>query len=154
MAFPELQAFMDLHAAQMRDFLAVMMQQQQTAIEAMMNIERGRPTAQAQGSTRSTAREWRALLESRRGMTGRSNSSQRPRRPTQQYHLIETAEREEKEIDDLLSLTEEERSLGSGANPSRCCTRADSVDSRRGESSPRGTTHDANEGHATHDDSH
>ena len=49
MAFPELQAFVDLHAAQMRDFLAAMMQQQQTAIEAMMNNERGRPAAQAQG---------------------------------------------------------------------------------------------------------
>ena len=48
-AFPELQAFMDLHAAQVRDFLAAMMQQQQTAIETTMNNERGRPAAQAQG---------------------------------------------------------------------------------------------------------
>ena len=64
------------------------------------------------------------------------------------YHLIETAEKEEKEIDDALSLTEEERSLSSGifnilgtlvkGEPSRCCTRADAVDSRCGESSPRG----------------
>ena len=45
MASPELQALM----AQMRDFFAAMMQQQQTAIEAMMNNERGRPAAQAQG---------------------------------------------------------------------------------------------------------
>ena len=49
MAFPELQAFMDLHAAQMRDFLAATMQPQQTAIEAMMNNEQCRPAAQLQG---------------------------------------------------------------------------------------------------------
>ena len=36
MVSPELQALM----AQMRDFFAAMMQQQQTAIEAMMNNER------------------------------------------------------------------------------------------------------------------
>ena len=34
-ASPDWQAFMDLHASQMRDFFAVMFQQQQTAMEAM-----------------------------------------------------------------------------------------------------------------------
>ena len=84
MAFPELQAFMDLHAAQMRDFFAAMTQQQQTMMEAMLNNERGRPAAQAQGINEKYCKRLRASLESRRGATGRSNSSQEPRRPTKQ----------------------------------------------------------------------
>ena len=40
MAFPELQAYMDLHAAQMRDFFAAMTQQQQNMMEAILNNER------------------------------------------------------------------------------------------------------------------
>ena len=47
MASPALQALM----AQMRDFLAAMMQQHQTAIEAMMNNEQGRPAAQVESFT-------------------------------------------------------------------------------------------------------
>ena len=114
-AFPELQAFMDLHAAQMRDFLAAMMQQQQTAIEAMMNNERGRPAAQAQGINEKYYKRvenftgeqaWRDWSFQFKSATKTANEAA--------YHLIETAEKEEKEIDDALSLTEEERSLSSG----------------------------------------
>ena len=63
---------------------------------------------------------------------------------------METVEKEEKEINDALSLSEEERSLSSGifnilgtlikGEPSRYCTQADSADSKRGESFPRSTT--------------
>ena len=80
MASPELQALM----AQMREFFAAMMQQQQTAMEAMLNNERGRPAAQAQGINEKYYKRVESSLESRRGATGRSNSSQRPRRPTKQ----------------------------------------------------------------------
>ena len=110
-ASPELQALM----AQMRDFLAAMMQQQQTAIEAMMNNERGRPAAQAQGINEkffkrvesSTGEQaWRDWSFQFKSATKTANEAA--------YHLIETAEKEEKESDDALSLTEEERSLSSG----------------------------------------
>ena len=83
MASPELQALM----AQMRDSsFAAMMQQQQTAMEAMLNNERGRQRLSGSGAgyQREVQQESRASLESRRGATGRSNSSQRPRRPTKQ----------------------------------------------------------------------
>ena len=65
MAFPELQGYMDVHAAQMRDIFAPMTQQQQTMMEAMLNNERGRPAAQAQGYQREVLLEsgelhWRA----------------------------------------------------------------------------------------------
>ena len=112
MASPELQALM----AQMRDFLAAMMQQQQTAIEAMMNNERkGRPAAQAQGINEKYYKRvesftgeqaWRDWSFQFKSATKTANEAA--------YHLIETAEKEEKEIDDALSLTEEERSLSSG----------------------------------------
>ena len=58
MASPELRALM----AQMRDFLAAMMQQQQTAIEAMMNND---PSGAGAGYQREVLQEsgklhWRA----------------------------------------------------------------------------------------------
>ena len=96
--------------AQMRDFLAAMMQQQQTAIEAMMNNERGRPAAQAQGINEKYCKRvesftgeqaWRDWSFQFKSATKTANEAA--------YHLIETAEKEEKEIDDALSLTEEER---------------------------------------------
>ena len=87
----------------------------QTAIEAMLNNERGRPLAQAQGinekyykrvenfTGEQAWRDWSFQFES---ATKTANEAA--------YQLIETAEKEEKEIDDALSLTEEERSLSSG----------------------------------------
>ena len=39
-------AVMEMFAQQMRDFTAAVIQQQQTAIQAMLNSERGRPAAQ------------------------------------------------------------------------------------------------------------
>ena len=48
MASPEVQAIMEL-VAKMRDLTAGIAQQQQTALEAMLRSERGRPAAQAQG---------------------------------------------------------------------------------------------------------
>ena len=47
---PEVQAIMEL-VAQVRDLTAGIAQQQQTAMEVMLNSERGRPAAQAQGIT-------------------------------------------------------------------------------------------------------
>ena len=101
--------------AQMRDFLAAMMQQQQTAIEAMMNNERGRPAAQAQGINEKYYKRlesftgeqaWRDWSFQFKSATTTANDAA--------YPLIETAEKEEKGIDNALSLTEEERSLSSG----------------------------------------
>ena len=164
MAFPELQAFMDLHAAQMRDFLAAMMQQQQTAIEAMMNNERGRPAAQAQGINEKYYKRvesftgeqaWRDWSFQFKSATKTANEAA--------YHLIETAEKEEKEIDDALSLTEEERSLSSGIfNILGTLVKGEPLQMLHtsgfsGFEAWRKLSkryHDANEEHATHDDSH
>ena len=97
------------------DFLAAMMQQQQTAIEAMMNNERGRPAAQAQGINEkyykrvesfTGQQSWRDWSFQFKSATNTANEAA--------YHLIETAEVEEKGIDDALSLTVEMRSLSSG----------------------------------------
>ena len=162
MASPELQAFM----AQMRDFLAAMMQQQQTAIEAMMNNERGRPAAQAQGINETYYKRvesftgeqpWRDWSFQFKSATKTANEAA--------YHLIETAEKEEKEIDDALSLTEEERSLSSGifnilGTFSQWRTPPDAAHERiqwiRGveKALQEVQPHDANEAHATHDGSH
>ena len=107
MASPELQAFMDFHAAQMRDFFA--------AMEAMLNNERCRPAAQAQGINE----KYYKRVESFTGEQGWRDWSFQFKSATKTankaaYHLIETAEKEEKEIDDALSLSGEERSLSSG----------------------------------------
>ena len=114
MAFPELQAFMDLHAAQMRDFFAAMMQQQHTAIEAMMNNERGRPAAQAQGINEKNYKRVESFTgeQAWRDWSFQIQVSAKTANEAA-YHFIETADKEEKEIDDALSLTEEERSLSS-----------------------------------------
>ena len=48
MASPEFQVIVE-SVAQMRDFPARIAQQQQTAMEAMLNSERSRPAAQVQG---------------------------------------------------------------------------------------------------------
>ena len=49
MASPESQAIKKVFAQQMHGFTAGVIQQQQTAKEAMLNSERGKPVAQAQG---------------------------------------------------------------------------------------------------------
>ena len=109
MASPDWQAFMDLHAAQMRDFFAAMFQQQQTTTEAMLNNERGRPAAQAQGINEKYYKRvesfngeqaWRDWAFQFKPATKTANEAA--------HHLIETAEKEEKEIDDVLSLSEAE----------------------------------------------
>ena len=98
-----------------------------------MNNERGRPAAQAQGinekyykriesfTGEQAFRDWSFQFKS---ATKTANEAA--------YHLIETAEKEEKEIDDALSLTEEERK---GEPLQMLHTSGFS----RGESSPRGT---------------
>ena len=80
------------------------------AIEAMLNIERGKPSAQAPGvdekyfkrlelfSGEQARRDWAFQFKS---ATKTANEAA--------YRLIETAEKEEKEIDDVLSMTEGER---------------------------------------------
>jgi len=112
MASPEFQAVMEVFAQQMRDFTAGVIQQQQTAIEAMLNSERGRPVAQAQGvdekyykrvESFSGEQAWRDWAFQFKSATKTANEAA--------YHLIETAEKEEKEIDDALSVSEAERSL-------------------------------------------
>ena len=90
-----------------------MMQQQQTAMEAMLNNERGSgQRLRRRVSTRSTTREWKASTESRRprDWAFQFNSATK----TANEAVIETAEKEEKEIDDALSLSEAERFLSSG----------------------------------------
>ena len=94
MAFPELQAYMDLHAAQMRDFFAAMTQQQQTVMEAILNNERGRPAAQAQGINERYYKivesfigeqAWRDWSFQFKSATKTANEAA--------YHLIEAAEK-------------------------------------------------------------
>ena len=110
MASPEVQAIMEL-VAQMRDLTAGIAQQQQ----AMLNSERGRPAAQAQGINEkyykrvesfSGEQVWRDWAFQFKSATKTANEAA--------YRLIETAEKEEKEIDDVLSLSEAERSLSAG----------------------------------------
>ena len=112
----------------MRNFTARVIRQQQTAIEAKLNSERGKPAAQAQGvnekyykseeifSGKQAWRDWAFLLKS---ATKTANEAA--------YHFIETTE---KEIDDALSLARRRGSWvprsstslrsWSRANPSRC----------------------------------
>ena len=101
--------------AQVRDLTAGIAQQQQTAMEAMLNNERSSPAAQAQGINEKYYKRvesftgeqaWRDWSFQFKSATKTANEAA--------YHLIETAEKEEKEIDDALSLFEEERSLSSG----------------------------------------
>ena len=107
---PESQAIMKVFA-QMRDFTAGVIQQQQTATEAMLNSERGKPVAHAQGvnakcfkrvESFSGEQAWRDWAFQFEPATETANEAG--------CHLIETAEMEEKEIDDVLSLTEAEKS--------------------------------------------
>ena len=79
------------------------------------DIERGRPAAQAQGINEKYYKRvesvngeqaWRYWAFQFKSATKTANEAA--------YHLIETAEKEEKEIDDVLSLSEAERSLNAG----------------------------------------
>ena len=87
----------------MRDSLAAIVQQQ-TVIEAMLNDEQDRPAILAQ----SIDERYHKKVENFNG------EQAWPRIVNEAaYHLIETAENEEKEINDALSLSEEQRSLSS-----------------------------------------
>ena len=77
-----------------------------------MNDEQGRPAVQAQGIDEKYYKKvesftgeqaWRDWSFQFKATTRIANEAA--------YHLMETAEKEEKEIDDALSLSEEERSL-------------------------------------------
>ena len=79
--------------------------------EPMMNDEQGRPAVQAQGINEKYCRRvesftgeqaWRDWSFQSKSATKMANEAT--------YHLIETAEKKEKEIDDALSLSEEGRS--------------------------------------------
>ena len=102
MASPEFQAIMQL-VAQVRDLTAGIAQQQQTAMEAMLNNDEKCYKRVESFTGEHAWRDWSFHFKS---ATKTANESA--------YHLIETAEEEEKEIDDALSLSEEERSLSSG----------------------------------------
>ena len=101
-ASTELQALM----AQMRDFFAAMMQQQQTAIEAMMNIKWGRPAVQAQGINQKNYKRLESFVGEQAWLWSFQFKSATNTANEVAYHLIEAAEKEEKEIDDALWLTE------------------------------------------------
>ena len=97
----------------MRDSLAAMVQQQ-TVIEAMLNDEQDRPAIQAQ----SIDERYYKKVENFTGEQAWRHWSFQFKATTRivneaAYHLIETAENEEKEINDALSLSEEQRSLSS-----------------------------------------
>ena len=94
MAWPKVQAIMEL-VAQMRDLTAGIAQQQQTALEAMLNSERGRPAAQAQGINEKYYNRvesfggeqvWRDWAFQFKSATKTANEAA--------YRLIETAEKE------------------------------------------------------------
>ena len=83
--------------------------------EAVVNDEQGRPAVQAQGIDEKYYKKvenftgeqaWRDWSFQFKATTRIVNEAA--------YHLIETAENEEKEINDALSLSEEQRSLSSG----------------------------------------
>ena len=83
--------------------------------EAVVNDEQGRPAVQAQGIDEKYCKR----VESFTGEQAWRDRSFQFKATTRiadeaAYHLIDTAEEEEKEIDDALSLSEEERSLSSG----------------------------------------
>ena len=97
----------------MRDSLAAMVQQQ-TVIEAMLNDEQDRPAILAQ----SIDERYYKKVENFTGEQAWRDWSFQFKATTRivneaAYHLIETAENEEKEINDALSLSEEQRSLSS-----------------------------------------
>ena len=108
-------AYMEYHNVRMRDLVAKMFQQQQTVMEAILNSEQGRPVAQAQGTNEKYYKRvesfngeqaWRDWAFQFKSATKTANEAA--------YHLIETAEKEEKEIDDAsLSLPEADRFLSS-----------------------------------------
>ena len=97
----------------MRDFLAAMVQQQ-TVIETMLNDEQDRPAILAQSideryykkvenfTGEQALRDWLFQFTATTKIVNEVA-----------YHLIETAENEKKEINDALSLSEEQRSLSS-----------------------------------------
>ena len=96
----------------MRDSLAAMVQQQQTAIETMLNDEQDRPAILAQSidgryykkvENFTGEQAWRDWSFQFKATTRIFNKAA--------YHFIETGENEEKEINDALSLSEEQRSL-------------------------------------------
>ena len=98
----------------MRDSLAAMVQQQQTVIETMLNDEQDRPAILAQ----SIHERYNKKVENFIGEQAWRDWSFQFKATTRivneaAYHLIETAENEEKEINDALSLSEEQRSLSS-----------------------------------------
>ena len=90
----------------MRDSLAAMVQQQ-TVIETMLNDEQDRPAILAQ----SIDERYYKKVENFTGEQAWRDWSFQFKATA--YHLIETAENEEKEINDALSLSEEQRSLSS-----------------------------------------
>ena len=75
-SIPSPESIVELHTAQMRDFIARMIQQKQTAMEAMLNSERGRPAAQAQGVNEKYSKRVESL--------GEQAWRDRPRRPAKQ----------------------------------------------------------------------
>ena len=98
----------------MRDSLAAMVQQQQTVIETMLNDEQDRPAILAQ----SIDERYYKKIENFTGEQAWRDWSFQFKATTRivneaAYHWIETAENEEKEINDALSLSEEQRSLSS-----------------------------------------
>ena len=97
----------------MRDSLAAMVQQQ-TVTETMLNDEQDRPAILAQ----SIDERYHKKVENFTGEQAWRDWSFQFKATTRivneaAYHLIETAENEEKEINDALSLSEEQRSLRS-----------------------------------------
>ena len=98
----------------MRDSLAAMVQQQQTVIETMLNDEQDRPAILAQ----SIDERYDKKVENFTGEQAWRDWSFQFKATTRivneaAYHLIETAENEEKEINDALSPSEEQGSLSS-----------------------------------------
>ena len=88
----------------MRDSLAAMVQQQQTVIETMLNDEQDRPAILAQ----SIDERYDKKVENFTGEQAWRDWSFQFKATTRivnqaAYHLIETAENEEKEINDALS---------------------------------------------------
>ena len=92
MATPELQAIMEMLTQQMRDFAAGVIQQQQTAIQAMLNTERGKPAAQGvddkfykRVEVFNGEQAWRDWAFQFKSATKTANEAA--------YHLLETAEK-------------------------------------------------------------
>ena len=98
----------------MGDSFAAMVQQQQTVIETMLNDEQDRPAILAQ----SIDERYYKKVENFTGEQAWRDWSFQFKATTRivneaAYYLIETAENEEKEINDALSLSEQHRSLSS-----------------------------------------